>query len=153
VGFLDKVKEQATAATAAAKDAAQKGQAKLDVMQAKKAADAMFRDLGVAAYAQSTGRGTPQTDDDINRLVEGLKNHEQVNGPVSLALESPIGLGAQAVHPDGPPSAESAAAAAPPAGAPVAPPPTAQPMAPPPVAEAMAPPAGAPMPPPSGQTL
>ena len=51
MGFLDKVKEQAASATAVAKDAAQKGQAKLDDMQAKKAADALLRDLGVATYA------------------------------------------------------------------------------------------------------
>ena len=39
MGLLDKVKAQATAATEMAKDAAAKGQAKLDEAQAKKAAD------------------------------------------------------------------------------------------------------------------
>ena len=38
MGLLDKVKAQATAATVMAKDAAQKGQAKLDEVQSKKVA-------------------------------------------------------------------------------------------------------------------
>ena len=58
MGFLDRVKEQAAIATAAAKDAAQKGQAKLDDLQAKRAGDALLRDLGAAIYAQKTGRST-----------------------------------------------------------------------------------------------
>ena len=62
MGLLDKVKAQATAATAAAKDAAQKGQAKLDEVQSKKGADSLLRDLGAAFYATKTGRATPSTE-------------------------------------------------------------------------------------------
>ena len=63
MGLLDKVKAQATAATEMAKDAAAKGQAKMNEAQAKKTADGMLRDLGAAFYATKTGRSTPTTDD------------------------------------------------------------------------------------------
>ena len=88
MGLLDKVKAQATAATVMAKDAAQKGQAKLDEVQAKKAADGMLRDLGAAVYATKTGRATPTTDSDIDRLVAALETHESEHGPLVLAPES-----------------------------------------------------------------
>ena len=88
MGLLDKVKAQATAATAAAKDAAQKGQAKLDEVQSKKGADGMLRDLGAAFYATKTGRATPSTDSDIDRLVGALQTHESEHGALTLAPES-----------------------------------------------------------------
>ena len=52
MGLLDKVKAQATAATEMAKDAAAKGQAKMNDVQAKKTADGMLRDLGAASTQQ-----------------------------------------------------------------------------------------------------
>jgi hypothetical protein len=88
MGLLDKLKAQATAATAVAKDAAQKGQAKLDEVQAKKAADGLLRDLGAAFYATKTGRATPSTDSDIDRLVAALQTHEAEHGALTLAPES-----------------------------------------------------------------
>ena len=88
MGLLDKVKAQATAATAVAKDAAQKGQAKLDEVQSKKAADGMLRDLGAAFYATKTDRATPSTDSDIARLVAALQTHEAEHGALTLAPES-----------------------------------------------------------------
>ncbi len=80
MGLLDKVKDKATQATEMAKDAAAKGQAKLDEAQAKKAADGMLRDLGAAFYATKTGRATPTTDGDIERLVAALQQHESEHG-------------------------------------------------------------------------
>lgn len=94
MGFLDKVKEQAATATAVAKDAAQKGQAKLDTIQAKRAADALLRDLGAAHYAQHTGRATAETAGEVSRLVEALGRHEQEHGPIDLKLESVAGAAA-----------------------------------------------------------
>ncbi len=94
MGFLDKVKEQAAAATAVAKDAAQKGQAKLDEVQAKRAADAMLRDLGLACYAERTGRGTPATTADIDRLVAAVREHEAAHGPIAPGMGSPSGTAA-----------------------------------------------------------
>jgi hypothetical protein len=88
MGLLDKVKAQAAAATVIAKDAAQKGQAKLDEVQAKKSADGMLRDLGAAVYATKTGRATPSTEAEIERLVAALEAHESEHGVLTLAPES-----------------------------------------------------------------
>jgi hypothetical protein len=91
MGFLDKVKEQATAAAAATKEAAAKGQSKLDDMQAKKAADAMLRDLGALSYGSVTSRESATSEADATRLVAALQAHEAEHGAVSLVLESPAG--------------------------------------------------------------
>ena len=130
MGLLDKVKAQATAATELAKDAAAKGQAKLDEAQAKKAAEGMLRDLGAAVYATKTGRATPSTDADIDRLVAALQQHESEHGPVTLAPES------AAAGPTASPAGGAAAGTT----APPPPPQAADPASPPP-------------PPPKAQTL
>ena len=88
MGLLDKVKAQATAATEMAKDAAAKGQAKMNEVQAKKAADGMLRDLGAAFYATKTARSTPTTDAEIDQLVAALQAHESEHGQITLAPES-----------------------------------------------------------------
>jgi hypothetical protein len=127
MGLLDKVKDKATQATEMAKDAAAKGQAKLDEAQAKKAADGMLRDLGAAFYATQTGRTTPTTEADMQRLVSALQQHESEHGALTLAPESSAAAPTAA--------AGDAAAAAPPP-----PPKAADPSSPPP-------------PPPTAQTL
>ncbi len=121
MGLLDKVKAQATAATEMAKDAAAKGQAKIDEAQAKKAAEGMLRDLGAAFYATKTDRATPTTDADIERLVTALQQHESEHGPMTLAPES------AAAAPTAAPADGAAAAPAPPP-----PPQAADPASPPP---------------------
>ncbi len=107
MGFLDKVKEQAAVATAVAKDAAQKGQAKLDDIQAKRAADGLLRDLGALAYADQAGRSPATADVDAQRLVDALRAYEQAHGSIDLTLTSgggnPGSPGAGA--PDNPPGA------------------------------------------------
>jgi hypothetical protein len=122
MGLLDKVKAQATAATEMAKDAAAKGQAKLDESQAKKAAEGMLRDLGAAYYATQTGRTTPTTEADIERLVAALQQHESEHGPMTLAPESSAAAPTAAPSGDAPPPPPQAADPA----SPPPPPPTAQ---------------------------
>ncbi len=128
MGLLDKVKATAATATEAAKDAAAKGQAKYDEAQSKKAADAMLRDLGAAFYATKTGRSTPATDSEIERLVAALQDHESQHGQITLAPESP------AAAPTATPAGDAGTAPPPP------PPQAADPSSPPP-------------PPPTAQTL
>ncbi|MFZ0250130.1 MAG: hypothetical protein WAL61_09305 [Acidimicrobiales bacterium] len=128
MGLLDKVKAQATAATEMAKDAAAKGQAKMNEAQAKKAADGMLRDLGAAYYATQTGRSTPSTDTEIAQLVTSLQSHESEHGQITLAPESAAGA------PTATPAGGGSAPAPPP------PPKAADPSSPPP-------------PPPTAQTL
>jgi hypothetical protein len=113
MGLLDKVKAQAAAATVIAKDAAQKGQAKLDEVQAKKSADGMLRDLGAAFYATKTSRDTPSTNAEIDRLVAALEVHESEHGVLTLAPES--AAAAPTATTTGPPTgAPNGPAAAPP---------------------------------------
>ena len=131
MGLLDKVKDKATQATEMAKDAAAKGQAKLDEAQSKKAADGLLRDLGAAFYATKTGRTTPTTEGDIERLVTALQQHESEHGTLTLAPES------AAAAPTATPTAGDAGTASPP---PPPPPKAADPSSPPP-------------PPPTAQTL
>ncbi|MGH9029580.1 MAG: hypothetical protein ACRDV4_08205 [Acidimicrobiales bacterium] len=88
MGLLDKVRTQAASATAIAKDAAQKGQAKLDAIQAKRVADVMLRNLGAVVYSQRTGRAAGSTDADVERIVASLKAHEAEHGPVDLGAEA-----------------------------------------------------------------
>jgi hypothetical protein len=128
MGLLDKVKDAAQTATVAAKDAAAKGQAKMNDAQAKKTADGLLRDLGAAYYATKTGRSTPTTDSDIAQLVTALQAHETEHGQITLAPES----------------SAAAPTAAPAADGSTPPPP------PPPVA---ADPSSPPPPPPAAQTL
>ncbi len=104
MGFLDKVKEQAATASAVAKDAAQKGQAKLDEMQNKRAADALLRDLGAVVYAEQTGRSTATAAADVERLTGALHEHEEAHGPIDLGLEAPTG--GNAPWPPPPPGAQ-----------------------------------------------
>ncbi len=84
MGLMDRVKEQAALAaqraTQATQEAAQQGKAKLDQAQAKRRADAMFRDLGAAVYAERTGRGGTDTADKIGRLVTALQQQEAEQG-------------------------------------------------------------------------
>ena len=125
MGLLDKVKDAAQNATVAAKDAAAKGQAKLDGAQAKRAADGLLRDLGAAYYATKTGRSTATTDAEIDRLVAALQAHESEHGQITLAPESaaanPTAVPADGSTPTPPPPPAAADPASPPP-----PPPTAQ---------------------------
>ncbi len=88
MGLMDKVKTQAASATAMAKDAAQKGQAKLDAIQAKRAADMMLRNLGAVVYGQRTGRALASAEADAERIVDSLKAHEAEHGRIDLGAET-----------------------------------------------------------------
>ena len=85
MGFMDKVKEQASVAAAAAKDAAQKGQAKVEEVQAKRAADGVLRDLGLAVYLQATDRATPTIEGDVAGYVETLRSYEAEHGALDAS--------------------------------------------------------------------
>ena len=83
MGFMDKVKQQAAVATAVAKDTAQKGQAKIDEVQAKMAADDLLRQLGLEILLERTGREAPEAEGRIQGLIESLKDYETEFGALS----------------------------------------------------------------------
>jgi hypothetical protein len=157
MGLLDKVKAQAAVATEMAKDAAQKGQAKLGDMQANKSADGLLRDLGASFYATKTGRATPTTDSDIDRLIAAVHAHEAEHGALALAPETaaaaptaaPAGATSQPYTPppaSGPPTVVSSSTPPPNMAAPAS---TGTPAPPPAAADPTSPPP----PPPTAQTI
>jgi hypothetical protein len=80
MGLMDRVKEQAAQLAQKTQEAAQEGKVKLDQAQAKRRADAMFRELGAAVYAERTGRAGTDTADKIERLVKALQQQEAQDG-------------------------------------------------------------------------
>ena len=80
MGLMDKVRAQGTQIAQMAQETAREGKVKLDQAQAKRRADAMFRDLGATVYAERTGRGTPDSQGKIDRLVDALSRQEASQG-------------------------------------------------------------------------
>jgi hypothetical protein len=79
MGLMDRVKAQAT-------ELAQQGKAKYDQVQATRRADAMLRNLGALVYQERTGRGAPDSQAQIDKLVADLSAHEAANG-INLSPE------------------------------------------------------------------
>jgi hypothetical protein len=80
MGLMDRVREQAAQLAQKTQEAAQEGWVMLDQAQARRRADAMFRDLGAAVYAERTGRGGPEGAAKIDRLVKALSRQEAEQG-------------------------------------------------------------------------
>jgi hypothetical protein len=80
MGLMDKVKAQATQLAQQTKEAAEQGKAKLDQAQASRRGDAMLRQLGVAVFAERTGRGTPDSQTKIDQLINDISTYERENG-------------------------------------------------------------------------
>jgi len=86
MGLMDKVKAQATQLAQKTQETARDSMAKLDQAQGKRRGDAMLRNLGALVYAERTGRGTPDTQQQVDRLVADISAQEAENG-LSLAPE------------------------------------------------------------------
>src|SRR5215813_322343 len=80
MGLMDRVREQAAQLAQKTQEAAQEGRVMLDQAQARRRADAMFRDLGAAVYAERTGRGGPDGAAKIDRLIKALSRQEAEQG-------------------------------------------------------------------------
>ena len=78
MGFLDKVKAQATELAKGAQD-------KVEGAQSKKRADGLLRDLGAWYYAERSGRGGETASAEIERLVSELGAYEAEHGPLGEA--------------------------------------------------------------------
>ena len=77
MGLMDRVKAQATELAQKTQDTAK---AKLDEAQAKRRADTLLRSLGAAVFAERTGRGAPDTKEQIDKLVADISAHESETG-------------------------------------------------------------------------
>ena len=89
MGLMDKVKAQATVLAQKTQETAREGKARLDQAQAARHADVMLRNLGAVVYAEQTGRGAPDSAEQLARLVAQIQVHEAENG-ISLAAQ-PVG--------------------------------------------------------------
>jgi hypothetical protein len=113
MGLMDKVKAQAAQLAQQAQDTAKEGRARLDQAQANKRADVLLRNLGAAVYADQTGRGTPQTQEQIAQLIQDISAHEAENG-INLASQ-PMGWQTAGATPGPDPAAGAPGPAGPPA--------------------------------------
>jgi hypothetical protein len=86
MGLMDRVKAQATVLAQKTQETAREGMARLDQATAARHADTMLRNLGALVYAEQTGRGAPDAQDQIARLVSEISAHEAENG-INLATE------------------------------------------------------------------
>jgi hypothetical protein len=104
MGLMDKVKAQAGQLAQKTQETAREGKARLDQAQANRRADMLLRNLGALVYAERTNRGTPGTQDQIDRLVKDIQAHEAENGinldPSRSANVPPQGGPAGSSQPD-----------------------------------------------------
>jgi hypothetical protein len=73
--LFDRVKSGAAQAVQKAQEAGKAGQAKLDEIQAARHLDALYRELGAAAYAQHAGTGSSDTAATLERLYGEIAAH------------------------------------------------------------------------------
>lgn len=125
MGFLDKVKAQASELAKQGQELARQGQDKLDDYQAKKEADRMLRDLGAWYYATETARDDGNGPAEMARLVAALEAHEAEHGPLGEDDDLDEDEGAGASSPPPPPPPSGGGGTQPPPGTPDAPPPPA----------------------------
>jgi hypothetical protein len=86
MGLMDRVKAQAAQIAQQAQEAAQEGRSRLDQAQAGRRGDALLRQLGVAVFAERTGRGPADSQAKIDQLINEISAYERQNG---LDMTSP----------------------------------------------------------------
>lgn len=87
MGFLDRAKAQAEQTIAKAQQGMAQGQTKLDQMQAKRKADSLLHELGVAYYAQSRHGGSAEA---VSLALAALDAFSVEQGPID-STASPAG--------------------------------------------------------------
>jgi hypothetical protein len=146
MGFMDKVKAQATVLADKAQTGVQQGQTKLQEMQATKQADHLLRELGAYVFLSERGRTQPDSEAKVTGIMGELDALEAAGTEVTINVDpSAVPAGGAVPQPGG--QTQASAPSAPPADgtAPSAPP--ADGTAPPaPPADGTAPPADDPLP-------
>jgi hypothetical protein len=84
MGFMDKVKSQATALAEKAQEGARAGQEKLSQVQAKRHSDALLLELGGIVYLERAGRPQAGGEARAEAIVSELRTFEAANGPVTV---------------------------------------------------------------------
>jgi len=136
VGLLDNIKQGANSLAQSVNETVAKGHTSMDQSASRKHADALLRDLGGLVYGRDSGRGTPTTESDIERINADLRAVEAQGGVVDLMPKA--GPPPPADSPPPPPGATAGPPPPPAPGGTVAPPPG--PGTPPPPPGTVAPP-------------
>ena len=129
MGFLDKAKELAAKAEEAVNQ--------LGATTPQSEAAPLFRDLGAKVFERESGRGTPDTDNEIAQLIERLTALEAQSGQRLITVAESLRAATPPPPPGGvaappPPGTSSSGAAPGVAPPPPAPQPPAAPATPPP---------------------
>jgi hypothetical protein len=106
MGFMDKVKAQAEVAVAKAQQGVAQGQAKIEDIQGKRAADALLLTLGHAFYAEQRTGGSK---DDVVAALAAVDAHAAANGPIGAPDPAPAGDPASPAGPGATPAPPAAA--------------------------------------------
>ena len=85
MGFMDKVKAQATVLADKAQTGVQQGQTKLAEMQTNKQADHILRELGAYVFISERGRNQPDSEQKVAALMAQLDAIEAAGTPVILS--------------------------------------------------------------------
>src|SRR3954452_1408830 len=110
MGFMDKLKVQAEQVAKQAQAGVAQGQAKLNDLQAKKAADGLLHDLGAAVYAAQRQGGPHEP---IEQVMAALDAHAATHGPIDTGAGTPAAAPAASAAADGGPAPTPPAAGAP----------------------------------------
>ena len=84
MGFMDKVKAQATSLAEKAQEQAKAGQEKLSAIQAKRHSDALLLEIGGIVYSERVGRNQGGGEERIAALVSRLQAFEAEHGQVQI---------------------------------------------------------------------
>jgi hypothetical protein len=76
VGFLESLRQSADELAQRAAEAGRVGAARLEEVAARRRVEALLRELGTVTYAEHTGRGTPDSADQVARLVAAVRAEE-----------------------------------------------------------------------------
>jgi hypothetical protein len=97
MGFMDKVKAQATVLADKAQTGVQQGQVKLQEMQSGKQVDHVLRELGALVFLQERGRAQPDSAAQVAGLMGQLDAFEAAGTPVTATPEPDTAVGSDAV--------------------------------------------------------
>ena len=80
MALMDKVKAQAAQLAQKAQEAGKAGQAKIEEVQAKRKADGVLRELGLAYFHQQNGGVNDEVTSRMAALIDELKAYEAEHG-------------------------------------------------------------------------
>jgi len=101
MGFMDKVKAQATVLADKAQTGVQQGQTKIQEMQSGKQADHLLRELGAHVFLSQRGRAQPDSEAVVTGIMGQLDALEAAGTTVTITTDPPGVPDGGAVPPSG----------------------------------------------------